>query len=187
MSSRTAGAFLGSPYQKVEYLIGRENGTTKVGLVSSVAGFHGTWVHPNPGQALELNVIAVGGGGGCSNGTPADDGTSTIFGSVTANGGTGGNGSTGRVPGQYEGREISAGSGSSAVQLDNSILWFGGVYGSDSSGSLRTGGTGFISLTSSLTVTGNVDYIIGQGGLGTANRGGNGSEGGIILQYNAIN
>ena len=90
--SRTAGAFLGSPYQKVEYLIGRENGSTKVGLTSSVAGYHGTWVHPSPGTALELNVIVIGSAGGASVDSFGDgaDGTKTIFGLLTANAGTGG-------------------------------------------------------------------------------------------------
>lgn len=185
-----AGSFLGSPYQKVEYLIGRENGTTRAGLVSSPAGFHGTWVHPNPGQPVELNVICVGAGGGMAssnNGGNGTDGTKTIFGVLTANGGGGAlttAGGSGSLSGGYSNSNFSEMSIGMPFGFGTSV-----IITSNSSVTTYHGGTGYVVTSASYTVTGNIDYIIGRGGrCGMTGSGGNDSpDGGIILQYNSTN
>ena len=207
--SRTAGAFLGSPYQKVEYLIGQENGSTKVGLTSSVAGYHGTWVHPNPGVALELNIMCVGAGGGgggaystSGTATSGANGTRTIFGAITAFNGWAGENGTALLAGRHGTGLIGSGtgrSGSTAGYIADSSPKIFSTFGSAGMGgqggtSGGCGGSGYIALTGSLTVTGNVDYIIGAGGAGGDKSGGNpsligdgdvGQPGVIILQYNS--
>ena len=208
MSSANFSNFSSSPYQTVEYLIGRENGTTKVGLVSSVAGFHGTWVHPNPGQPLKLNVLCVGAGGAGGGGyrtsgtaTSGTNGTRTIFGVITAFAGDGGGpsavGGTG-LPGNGLIRSIDTqsrdGQGISLGMFANA-----GNGGSGGTGANHgnVGGTGYFALSSALTVTGNVDYIVGKGGIGgtkssgnidapETSTGGDGGDGVVIVQYNSV-
>ena len=211
--STTSSALFGGGTFIEDVLVGKENGTTKVGLVSSVAGYHGTWIHPSPGTPISLNVTCVGGGGGqggayssSGTGVSGNNGTKTIFGAITANFGFGGGsvGASGNPQTGY-GSNTNADKTSTWNSISNNgeaLLQPLGLYNAGAGGDSSqqgtkagAGGTAFVALTGSLTVTGNVDYIIGAGGTGGDKSGGHaspgrfangafGMDGVIILKYN---
>jgi hypothetical protein len=157
----------------------------------------GVWQHPNPGQAITMTVICIGGGGGntYAGQTNGGNGGSTSFDSVTALGGNGaiGGGSpacgaavSGGLPGNYS-------QGSTGHSLVPNILPSFGTFGAvepkhpDNAETGYTaetwgGATGGIKI-GRITVTGNVNYTIGAGGTEGSSNFGNGLPGGIILKY----
>lgn len=145
----------------------------------------GVWVHPNPGQAIEMTVIAIGGSGGNAQSSLGSNGTAggnTTFGAITATGGPGG-----------------LTTGFSALNSNNIAGVFAngygfwretgyGIFGATNTpkgvnnSSFYSGAPGSVKI-SKITVTGNVNYSIGNGGTEGNTDIGDGLPGGIILKY----
>ena len=166
-------------YQFVEEWIDKDRETADSGV----------WTHPNPGQAIDMTVIVIGGAGGnrlWNSATVAgNDGGNSTFDSLTALGGIGpplGSNNTGArvaggLPGGYNGGNVGT-------------LGFGifGNMNTQSSVGYATGVEQFVGSSGGvkigrITVTANVNYSIGAGGTGGETGAGDGFPGGIILKY----
>lgn len=147
----------------------------------------GVWVHPNPGQAIDMTVICIGGAGGNSlsgTGGLAGSGGNTVFDTLTALGGNGGNGAGSAVGAAVAGGISGALRGGTYGETGSSLGFglFGGIGSSSDSGTIYSGSSGGVKM-GRITVTGNVSYSVGAGGAGDDPTDGAGLPGGIILKY----
>ena len=148
----------------------------------------GSWSHPKPGTAITMTVIAIGGAGGNTDSVAGGTGTkggTTTFNGETAEGGDGGT-TTGDVDGVVNGlggvQSANIGSGATPPTLGFGRIGVASIPKHSGDRFSYSGGSGAMEIRR-MTVTGNVNYTVGEGGAGVNGTVGDGNHGGIILKY----